>query len=103
MTSSASSHPALALKLKRGGKQGTHTEILDSNSGRPVALILEGEHAETLAQLVLASPDLLYGVLRAAAHLGFEDPAAAATPEQRKIFKLLRDVFSQATKHSAPK
>jgi hypothetical protein len=98
ISSTNSRHPALALKLKRGGKQGTQLEILDAKTDKPVALILEGEHSEVLAQLLLASPDLLWGVLRAAAHLHCEDSAAGSTPEQRKVCKLLRDVFAQATK-----
>jgi hypothetical protein len=93
--------PALALKLKRGSKQSAGLEILDAKSGRPVAIICEGEFSEEIAQLLLASPDLLYGVLRAATHLHCDDPSAAPSPERRKICKLLRELFTLSTKRSA--
>lgn len=102
MTLSTKTPPALAIKLQRGGKRGRDLEILDANSGKPVALILESAQAEVLAQLVLAAPDLLWGIVRSAAHLDCEAPEGA-TPEKRKICKLLRDAFDHATKFPAKK
>lgn len=100
----SNTHPALGLKLKRGGQRGKDLEILDAATGKPVALILESPLAEALAQLWLTSPDLLWGILRASSHLNCEDPAAGrSTPEARKICKLLREVFEQATARSPQK
>lgn len=96
-------HPALALKLGRGDKQGAALEILDATTGKPIALILDGAQAEALEQLVLASPDLLWGVVRAMSHLNCDDPMLSATPERRRICKLLREVFAQATARPARK
>lgn len=92
VTTDSSSALALKLKLKRGSRQSGGLEILDAKSNKPVALILEGEHAEALAQLLVASPDLLYAISRARDHL------RETTGHTHPLRNLLREVWEKATR-----
>lgn len=98
MTAPSNTHPALALRLKRGRKQTAGLEIIDAATGRLVALIPDSEQqlASVVEVLFLASPDLLWACIRAGAHLNSEQ-SAEGTLEQRKICALLREAFRAAT------
>jgi hypothetical protein len=96
--SATSNTPALALKLRRGAKQSAGQEIIDAVTGQLVALVPESELASMVEPLLLASPDMLWAIIRAAAHLNCEQSAEGATPETRKLCKLLRDAFDKATR-----
>lgn len=97
MTAPANNHPALALKLTRGGKHAAGLEIIDAATGRVVALIPDGELTAVIEPLILAMPDLLWAIMRAGAHLNCERSAESSS-EARRLSKLLREAFDLATR-----
>lgn len=94
----SNNHPALTLKLARGGKLAAGLEIIDVTTGKRAALIPDGELAAIVEALVLAAPDLLWANLRASAHL---HQSADETSEKRKLCRLLSDAVRRATQLSS--
>jgi hypothetical protein len=96
MTAASNTPPALALKLRRGAKQAAGLEIIDAATGQLVALVPESELASIVEPLLLASPDMLWAIIRAGVHLNCEQ-SADLTVETRRLCKLLREAFDAAT------
>lgn len=86
--------PAVTFKFSVGSTRSHGTEIIDEK-GNVVALVVATDHRAIVAQLLAASPDLLYGVGRARTY--FREIAHAADDQAQVIRRLLREIYRMAT------